>query len=275
MIGITGHCGRLGSELLTRGCIPINADITSPKVLQSEIESIEPDTIIHCAAVTNVDGCEGVLASKARKVNIIGTQLLRTIFTGRIIYMSTDYVFDGRGGPYKENSNPNPINHYGMTKFMGEQIIRDYKYAKDIIIRTTILYGGNKPDFVTQMLDKFKDGYAFEVTKALSGSPTYVSHLADALVELCHLDWTPSVINIAGAEVLSRYEFALMIANVFGYDPKMVIPTQTLQQNGNIAPRPRNAGLKIDLARKIGLPIYSVVDGLTEMKDKMQCVQQS
>jgi dTDP-4-dehydrorhamnose reductase len=267
IIAVTGHTGRLGSQLVGLGCIPINADITCPKVLQSEIEGIEPDTIIHCAAITDVDKCENVLATKARKVNIVGTHILRTCFSGRIIYMSTDYVFDGRGGPYKENSNPNPISHYGTTKFMGEQIIRDHKYAKDIIVRTTILYGGNKPDFVTGILGKFKDGYVFEVTKALSGSPTYVPHLADALIELCHLDWTPSVINIAGSNVLSRYEFALMIANIFGYDPRLILPTMEIK---GAAPRPRNAGLKVDLAQKIGLPIYSVMDGLTEMKERMK-----
>lgn len=263
-LAITGHCGRLGSELLKRGCIPINADITVPKVLQSEIENIEPDTIIHCAAVTDVDKCEGVLADKARKVNIIGTQILRETFTGRIIYISTDYVFDGQKGPYKEASTPNPVNYYGMTKRMGEQIIQHYKYPSDVIVRTTILYGGNKPDFVSKIRERYELERSFEVTQSIFGSPTHVSHLADALIELCDMDWTPQVINIAGADVLSRYEFALMIGNVFGYNVRYCIPTKSM--NGEGAQRPRRAGLKVDLARKIGLPIYTALEGLQLLK---------
>ena len=111
IIGITGHSGRLGTELLKHGCTPIRADVTIPNCLKAELDDIKPDIVIHCAAVTDVDACENSKADLARKVNIIGTQILRTMYSGRIIYMSTDYIFDGINGPYKELSAPNPINH--------------------------------------------------------------------------------------------------------------------------------------------------------------------
>ena len=262
-IAVTGHRGRLGSELLKRGCIPINADIIIPEELQTEIERTNPDTIIHCASITDVDKCENEYAEKARKVNIMGTHILRTAFHKRIVYMSTDYVFDGVNGAYKENSPTNPINHYGMTKYMGEQIIKEHKYPEDIIVRTTILYGGHKPDFVTKVLDHYKEEKSFEVSNSIYGSPTHVFHLADALMELCYKDWTPTIINIAGSNVISRYEFALMIGNVFGYNTRYCIPTKKVAGQ---AQRPKKAGLKVDLAKKIGLPIYSVIEGLELMR---------
>ena len=147
---------------------------------------------------------------------------------------------------------------------MGEQIIMDYKNPNDVIVRTTVLYGGHKPDFVSAIMDKYKRGNRFGVTQSLSGSPTHVSHLADALIELCYRDQAPMVINIAGADVLSRYDFAIMIGNAFGYDVNLCIPTK--DENGSGIRRPRKAGLKVDLAKKIGLPIYSVIDGLRLMQ---------
>jgi dTDP-4-dehydrorhamnose reductase len=266
-IAVTGARGRLGSVLVSLGCIPLEADILSPKVLLKELDRVQPDTIIHCAAVTDVDKCENIYSNKARSVNYVGTSMVRNTFRGRIIYISTDYVFNGREGPYKETSAPDPINYYGMTKYQGEEIIKQHQNPKDVIVRTTVLYGGHKPDFVTKVLDQLKSNYAFEVTKSVIGTPTYVVHLADALIHLCHMDWTPQVINIAGGNLLSRYEFALMIANVWGYDPKLVLPTKSVE---GCASRPVKGGLNIYLAKKIGIPIHTAEEGLEEMKERMK-----
>ena len=83
-IAVTGAKGRLGSFLVSLGCIPLEADILSPKVMLRELGRVNPDTIIHCAAVTDVDKCENIYEHKARTVNVAGTSFLRNQFDGRI-----------------------------------------------------------------------------------------------------------------------------------------------------------------------------------------------
>lgn len=264
-IAVNGANGRLGFELVRQGCTPLYADILSPREVKEELAKVNPDVIIHCAGFTDVDACERDSLKKAYQVNVIGTNIVRSNFTGRMIYISTDYVFNGRKGNYKENSEPSPISRYGQTKLEGERIIEDHRYASDVIVRTTILYGSpRKPDFVTAVLEKLSKEESFEVTTSTSGNPTHVKHLAEALIEVSNRLDIPKIINIAGDEILSRYEFALTIANTFDYDPRFVIPTK--KEFGE-AKRPHNAGLNVSLAKKLDLPIYSVFDGLMLMKN--------
>ena len=102
-IAVTGYKGRLGNELINQGCIPLDCDITRPITIKKAIGQVCPDVIIHCAAKTDVDGCEQH-KDIAFKVNAEGTNNLRECFPGgKIIYISTDYIFDGTAGVYKEN----------------------------------------------------------------------------------------------------------------------------------------------------------------------------
>ena len=264
-IAVTGANGRLGSELLKYNCKPIYADITSPISLKKEISDIQPDTIIHCAAITDVDGAEDRLFKEVQRVNVIGTSCVRTAFGGQMIYLSTDYVFDGQRGPYSETDKPNPVSVYGNSKYMGERIIQEHQNPLDIIVRTTILYGnGTKYDFVKAILDKLHLGEHFTVPTTIFGTPTYVPHLADAILQLCEMWSAPRIVHIAGKDCISRYEFAKMIAEVFELDGSLIIPTKKITGK---AQRPKKAGLKTDLAIDIGLPIYSVKDGLEELRN--------
>ena len=264
-VAVTGASGRLGNELIKYDCSPIYADIASPKQLKKEIDIINPDTIIHCAAITDVNGVEKFLYKDAQRVNVVGTSCLRTVFDGQIIYLSTDYVFDGQRGPYTETDKPNPISVYGNSKYMGERIIQENQKPSDIIVRTTILYGNNtKPDFVKSILKKLKGTETFDVTTSVYGTPTYIPHLADAILQLCEMKSAPRIVNIAGKDCMSRYTFAKLIAEVFELDGDLIIPTKKVYGD---APRPKKAGLVTKLAEKLELPIYSVREGLEEMKD--------
>ena len=155
-ISVLGHEGKLGSELVRLGCVPLCADITEPTDLREAIAVVNPDVIINCAAVTDVDACEEVLQPMANLVNSLGVANLRDAFHGRIIQISTDFVFNGRNGPYKENDIPFPISHYGSTKLDGEKYILN-SFWPGTIIRTTILYGKHgKKDFVSGILEALK-----------------------------------------------------------------------------------------------------------------------
>ncbi|KKK51386.1 hypothetical protein LCGC14_3115470 [marine sediment metagenome] len=163
-----------------------------------------------------------------------------------------------------EEAEPNPQSHYGKTKWYGEEAILEADYPTDVILRTTVLYGGHKPDFVTAILAQLKTNDLFEVTGAILGSPTYVPHLAKGIKKLLMLKQPPKIVNITGKDVMSRWTFACKIAKVFGYPVYNVLPTMKSQMGA--ATRPRLGGLKVDLARTLNIPIYSVKDGLEEMK---------
>lgn len=264
VIGVTGYKGRLGSELLKYGCYPLECDITKPALVKRAIGKVCPDIIIHCAAMTDVDACERQ-KDKAFKINAEGTNNVKECFPGgKIIYISTDYIFDGSAGVYKENDTPSPASklcQYGFTKLLGEEVLSE----SDTIVRTTMLYGSAvHGDFVTHILEQLEYGEVFGVTKCLHGTPTYVPHLAEAIMMLMHYSPMPHIVNIVGSDVLSRYEFALSIASVFGYADrkKLIQPTNELGK----AKRPRHAGLSTRFAKKIGLPIYSALDGLWALK---------
>lgn len=224
-IAVTGHRGRLGSELVRAGCIPLECDITSPKEVISVISDLNPDVLIHCAAITDVDECELSLFSKATIVNGTSINIIRNNFNGRFIYISTDYVFDGKNGPYSEYSLPNPICQYGNSKLFGEEVLREFDLPYDTIVRTTILYGGcsKKLDFVSTVLDAISKDIPVELPTNLFGNPTYIPHLVEALLFLAITKSPPKILNVAGDGVISRYEFGLMIANIFGYDRKSVV----------------------------------------------------
>jgi len=272
-IGVTGFRGRLGSALVQLGCIPLDCNINNPPTILEAIRKAHltsSDTIIHCAAFTDVDACE-LQYRQAMDANILGTYNVRAYFDGRIIYISTDYIFNGKKGQYSEHDVPSPICSYGRTKYLGELVFKDYGLPGDIIVRTTMLYGGKKPDFVSSVLHKLSLNAPFEVTTSLHGNPTYVRHLAQALIVLCNykLPKKINIVNIAGTTLLSRYEFAVIIANVFGLDSNLIIPTKKYP---GIATRPRNCGFDLRLAQILDLPLRSAVEGLQEYQKDMQQV---
>lgn len=266
-IYITGARGRLGRYLSGMyGCIPLECDVTNDKMVYASIRECDPDIIINCASITDVDECETSLFHDASLVNGVGALLIRQNFDGYLIHLSTDYIFDGKNGPYSENAEPNPINHYGASKLLGEEYLSGY-FEQTTIVRTTILYGGagNKSDFVLNVLKKLKVGKPFTIPSNLFGTPTYIPKLARALIELTNIQEPPEIINIAGADCISRYEFALMIASVFGYNKDLIEPTTKIE---GIAKRPKKAGLKTTKAKKLGLTIGNVIDDLTMMKEQ-------
>lgn len=284
MIYITGYRGRLGSQLISMGCRPLEVDVSREDLLIDL--SPENDIIVNCAAKTDVDRCEHDQDYywKAVEVNGYGTRNLadgwkRGVKTeehpdrqsGKIIHISTDYVFGGKNGPYSESFEldtdvPTRRMSYAVTKFMGELYAKLYDCV--YIVRTTGLYGGVSPknNFLNMILDNFSNGVEpIYVTNELRSNQTYVPHFAEALLAYCQSDMR-EIIHIASKEVISRYEFAFMIAEVFGLDGSKIIPCRNDEVMGWLAERPKKAGLKTNLASLLGLPIYSIIDGLKEAK---------
>jgi len=277
-IAVTGYKGRLGSELIRRGCTPMDVDIRNRYDVFAAIKQINPDVIVNCAAYTDVNDCESAEGYiEGLRVNYFGAKNLRESFDGLLVHLSTDYIWNGKNGPYSEDyplDKYSPINAYGETKHGAEIMLGTFPEKPTCIVRTTCLYETHIcKDFVSKTLQNLKDG-RFEASVNLSGNPTYVPHLAEALLQLIN-KWEvnfpsgityniiPNIIHLAGRESLTRYDFALMIASIFGYDKEMVIPSKKKFWVGN---RPKRGGFKVALAEKLGLPIYSVIEGLEQYK---------
>jgi dTDP-4-dehydrorhamnose reductase len=278
-ICVTGHRGRLGSELVRVGCIPfafgpeLEADITDLNTVKEVVDYIQPDAIINCAAFTAVDACEqSDVFEKAMRVNKRGVGNLLEAFTGRLIHISTDYVFSGTNGPYseKQKHGDGAVNAYGWTKLGGEAVFLSEHRPGDIMIRTTGLYGNTAHhDFVKLVRTTLEAGKPFSVTRSLHGNQTYIPHLAEALIHIAHRPdefRNITVLHVAGAEVVSRYEFALKIAEVFGLDKRLLNPVNSKIIPGWVADRPTKGGLRIQKAKKLGVPIYTIRQGLEALR---------
>ncbi|MEE9365429.1 MAG: NAD(P)-dependent oxidoreductase [Dehalococcoidales bacterium] len=259
-VAVTGPYGRLGSELVRRGCIPVDAIITDMDVLNNQLSEIDPDVVVHCAALTKVDECE-MMPDHAARINAGGPFNLCSRFKGKIVYISTDYIFDGRHGPYSENDRPNPISVYGWSKLGGEIVLKNRGNSDDLTVRTTMLFDAHSRNFVTVIASLLRCGGRLSLPNLLIGSPTYIPRLVDGLLEAIKQDVSGTV-NLAGWRVMSRWEFGQYIADALGTDRQKVVATEDV---GGRAPRPLNAGLRIDRARSLGLPIGDPLDGLEEV----------
>ena len=239
----------------------VKLDIQKTLFLEDLIIKYRPDTIVHAAAYTDVDGCE-VNRERAWKTNVEATRSIvraARITRSHIIYVSTDYVFDGEKGMYNEKDIPYPINYYGLTKLLAEEHVRnsDLLYT---IIRTSAIYGigGSKKSFAEYVIEKLSNNENIYALKDQYVSPTYNKHLAQAITEI--IDLKPlGIYHIAGPR-MSRYEFAIKIAETFGYNKDLVIPATMKDMKKWRAKRPRDSSLDCSKASNILSTKFNDID---------------
>ena len=248
------------NPLVIEGCETYPMDITQNVDL---IRSLKPEYIILTAAMTNVDGCELDPAS-AWEINALGPRnvaLAAEEIGSKLIYVSTDYVFDGERGVYREEDPTSPINYYGESKLAGEffvrEILDDY-----IIARTSVLYGWNQTrlNFVTWAVQEMKLGNKINIVNDQYNSPTLSTNLVEMILSL--KDQT-GVFNTSGCERINRYEFTLKIARIFGLDESLVNPITSDQLKWK-ARRPRDSSLDTSLVSRFSKPL-NVEEGLQDM----------
>ena len=249
-------------------------NIEDERLVVNAFDKTNPDVVINCAAITAVDLSENeeIYEDYVIPCNVIGPVILAWTCGDRgipLIHLSTDYVFGDNKGPYKEvwfdvEKNVYPKGKYAVSKLSAELVMREMPNVT--VVRTTGLYGRTRDDFVGHIIHELSNGRPIDVTRELRGNQTYIPHLAQALICLATLDEKPPLIHLASREVISRYEFALMIASFFGYDKTLINPVRNNQIDGWIANRPTKGGLRIELAYKLGLPIYSIMEGLEDLR---------
>ncbi len=218
-----------------------NCDITQPDALMRFFDEARPDVVVHAAAYTDVDGCERD-PERAMRANAEGTKNVAraaAAFDARLIYISTDYVFDGRkGSPYDECDPPNPRSAYGRSKLAGEQAVREN--ADHAILRTAWLYGQHGRNFVTAILERARKGEPLRVVDDQVGSPTWSRDLAGAIAALVPKS-AAGIFHATGAGQCSWFEFAEAIldeAASLGQVARVpVVPISTVEL-ARAAPRP-------------------------------------
>lgn len=222
-----------------------NLDISHKQKVKEIILDFFPDFVINTAAYTNVDKAESE-KELTWKTNVNGVEnisLYCWTIDAHLIHISTDYIFDGKNGPYSENDKPSPINYYGRSKLASENSVRT-SGVRYTIIRSNVLYGSTKygrPDFVKWVIDSLSKGNEIKVVKDQFNNPTFIDDICNAIKKIIEFK-KEGIYNIAGPELLSRLDFTYRIAEYFDLDKNLVKPiiTEELKQP---APRPLKSGL--------------------------------
>lgn len=290
---VTGSNGLLGQKLLhtlngeTRQLIGIDLtgksfikdvpheyrrlDLTDKKALVEAVIGIEPQVIVHTAAMTAVDKCE-MEKELCWNINVTATDNVITAakkVSARVIFISSDYIFDGKKGPYKEEDLPNPVNYYGRSKLAAENILRG-SGLDFAIIRTIVLYGIGidvRASFVTWLLEQLRARKSVRIVNDQWGNTTIVDDLAAAIDRTIALQ-RKDILHVAGHDYLTRYEFALKIADFFELNRKLIIPipSSALRQP---ARRPKRSGLEVDRAEsELYMSFRTVEESLTLYKNQ-------
>lgn len=248
-------------------------DITDAAAVRELVGKLKPDAVIHTAAFTAVDACESQ-RELSRRVNVDGTANVAAACREagiRLAHVSTEYVFDGKAGPYREEDEPHPISHYGLTKLESEKAVRE-NCSDWVIGRTTVLFGrapNVRPSFVAWLVDKLEKREPVRIVDDQIGSPTLADNLAQMLLALLDSDRT-GIYNTVGDSIIDRHAFSVVAADIFGLDPTLIQRIKTSELN-QPAPRPLKAGLVMEKFKRDfpGVPVLTARQSLELLKSQM------
>jgi len=231
--------------------VAMHLDITKKDEVTNIMHTTKPDVVIHLAAMTNVDLCEDQ-KDTATLINTKSTEFLALEAIKQnsfFIYMSTDYVFDGKKGMRKETDIPYPLNFYGKTKLDGENILKKLTIPH-AIIRTSTPFGihPKKTSFPSWVKESLESNRQIPVLVDQFTSPTFVPNLSKMMIEIAKKQIT-GTIHLAGATRISRYEFAKKIAESLGLDKTLLKPTKIKEINWK-ARRPEDSSLDVSKANE-------------------------
>lgn len=266
-LAVTGAGGLLGSALveMARGHevyslynqhipssgAPVHVDLLDRENLTRELRRIRPDAIAHTAAMTDVDRCErekelaNALNHEATKAIAVCADEIGAF----MVYVSTDYVFDGGKGMYREEDEPKPVNFYGVTKLWGEQSVRESS-PNHLIVRPSVIYGSarssGKVNFALWVLESLKEGRQISVATDQFVSPTLNTSLAEMILECLEKRLT-GTLHLAGATRLSRFDFASELCRAWSLDKSLIRPVLMKEMKWQ-AQRPRDSSLDVSKA---------------------------
>lgn len=267
---VTGSAGLIGTQLVSdliqsgetvyscyhatkpENGISIKLDLSNSDEISAIFNKIRPDIVIHLAAQTDVEKCEMepdlALLINSKSTEIIAKESKK--LGSYLIYLSTDYVFDGKKGMYDESDLPNPINQYGRTKFLGEKNIELFA-SKWSILRTSTPFGFHptKKTFPIWLIEDIQNKKEFNAIVDQFTSPTYVPNLSKMILEISSKK-LQGIFHLAGSTRISRYEFGKKILKKLHIDNSLLNPVKTTSMQWN-ATRPSDSSLNVTKATSI------------------------
>lgn len=298
--GLTGLVGSRFTELLAGAyefeniSLDHGINVLDKKSVENFIASSSTPLVIHMAAKTNVDGCEldkkrdkEILSFKneeerekawvkeqtAWAVNVFGTKNIVDACKKsdkKLLYISTDFVFNGQKKSYNEEDVPDPINWYAKTKFEGEKIVKD-SGLQFIIARTSYPYRSlfERGDIVRSLIGKLSKGEKLEMITDHIMRPTFIDDLVNALDILIRTEQN-GIFHVVGSQSVTPYDLALKIAREFELDEKLISKTTRKEYFLGKAPRPFCLNLKNDKIGRLGIEMSTVDVGLKEIKNQLE-----
>lgn len=275
-IALTGADGLVGSrvvELLKNDFefIPLpqtSMDITNKEQVNNALKNLDYDIFLHLAAYTDVDGAEKN-RELTYKVNVDGT---KNVFAAvqnkkkKFIYISTDFVFDGKNPPYFEDSSPNPISYYAQTKYEGEKIVT----GNAMIVRLSYPYRAQfepKKDFVRGIKSSLEQKKSLKMVTDSVFTPTFIDDIAYAFKHLLN-NFSPKVFHIVGSDSLSPYDAGKLIAKNFNLNESLIQPTAYEEYFKNRAKRPQFSEIKSKKNNFYKMKTFE--EGLTEVVKQLR-----
>jgi dTDP-4-dehydrorhamnose reductase len=258
--GITGYVGRIISEYFgiehdiygtsvdcQEGGRNFRCDLRNENEVRVLSDRVQPDLVIHAAGQKDISFCENH-PDEAFAINSHATENVARVFgqKNRILYISTDYVFDGKTGYYAEDDIPSPLTVYGKSKLSGEQQGFRVAAGNFCVIRTAALYNEHSKfiEYLTNNLSSGQSVFCFTDTYY---SPTYYVDLLTAITSLLGGSYKREIYHVSGSRT-SRYEFALLVAQAFNYNTALVLPDTHSSQNWYLLP-------DLSLSNALSLPI--------------------
>lgn len=264
----------LGTALSRANAGRVHLDVRDPAAVSRAVGEFQPQVVVHAAAEGSADRCEDN-PERAWEINVKGTQHLAEAAerTGaKLVLLSSDYVFDGSGGPFDEKSVPRPINVYARAKVAAEAIaagLRSFAVA-----RTTVVYGWDPAsrNFLAQLVARLQAGLPMQIPTDQCNHPTYVEDLAEALARICAVG--QGIFHVVGPEAMERQAFALLACEVFDLPARLIEPVSS-HELGQRAARPRLNRLLTPRLAELGIAMRGPRAGLEAARRAMEADSRS
>lgn len=268
----TGRDRRPRFRGVTGGYTPL--DITDHDAVRRLFLDFTPDVVVNCAAMTQVDLCEEQREA-CWQVNVDAVdhmaRLCRT--TGaRFIQVSTDFIFDGENGPYRESARPNPVNYYGKSKLAAENAARQAGLDRWCIVRPILVYGAGRElgrsNIVLWVIDQLSQGKTINVVTDQVRTPTYAPDLADGIERAIRYRKS-GIYHLSGRDLVTINEFAHLVAEAFDLDASLIEPADATTFSQPAARPPRTGFIILKAETELGYRPRSIPAALQHLRDRL------